>query len=266
MSLLKPQRILADNEQTKKIYGVGKMTQRRMRRYGIHTVGDLKTWVHNIQNNRRTTPAQKKSLIERMVNTVTRNEHAGECIEGYSVRIHNRLARNALIRFIRDQCGLERFILPPYGSRTRSPPIAGRDSPMFARELVVETNGNPPYEGGWKWPYGPLRRTLLADIPVFPHGKVPKMPENLSQDERNNLIRSERSRHRYRQKLPCGCFRSMKTCRDFSRENNNRRGRSTRPYCKWNEIRSRCHDDNGDSMRARNNNRLIQTKQKHSKK
>lgn len=265
MSLLKPQRILADNDHVKKIYGVGKMTQRRLERYGIHTVGEIKAWIQNIKDNRRMTPNQKKRAIEQMVNSVTKNKHAGECIEGYSVRIHNRISRNALVRFIRDQCGLERLMLPPYGSRTRSPPLPGRDSHRFAKELVVATNGNPPYEGNWKWPYGPLRRTALADIQVFPHGKIPKMPDHLTQDERNNLIRSEGSRHRYRQNLPCTCFRSRNTCRDFSRVNHNRRTLPIRPYCEWDDVVSKCRDDRYIAVSTRNAKKSKQPRRNKSK-
>ena len=160
-----------------------------------------------------------------------------ECLPSPQVRLHNRIARNALIRFMRDQCGVPRNLLPPWGSRTRDPPLPHKTSPRFAKQLVVpylQGNGlKPPYEGGWKWPHGPQTPTALASVPTYPDGKVPKMPPNLTTNQRNALIRDLTSTQALRQGFPCGCFQSKATCQDFNPSRHNRRTHPHLPSCKW---------------------------------
>ena len=236
MSLLKPQPYLRGEVRLRKIFGIGSVTATRLRAKGLSKVKDLKQWLRGVRNGPGTV-SQKKAKIEKMVNEVTANRRAMKCLEGYQVRLHNRIARNALVRFMRDQCGLPRNLLPPWASRTRDPPLPDKTSPHFAKQLVVryQSGGRlkPPYEGGWKWPHGPQKPTTLASVPTYPDGKVPKMPPNLTRAQRNALIRDMTSGQALRQGFPCECFQSRATCQDFNPSRRNRRTHSHLPPCKW---------------------------------
>lgn len=236
MSLLKPQPYLRGEVRLRKIFGVGPMTGNRLATRGLVKVKDLKQWLREVRNGPGT-QAQKKAKIEKMVNEVTANRRSLKCLEGYQVRTHNRIARNALVRFMRDQCGLPRNLLPPWAFRTRDPPLPHKPSPHFAKQLVIRyASGRrlkPPYEGGWKWPHGPRKPTAMASLPTYPDGKVPKMPTNLSTNQRNALIRDLTSNQALRQGFPCACFQSKETCQDFNPSRHNRRTHPHLPSCKW---------------------------------
>lgn len=234
MSLLQPQPYLRGEDRLRKIYGVGRMTSTRLRTKGLVKVEDLKKWLRDVKNGPGT-QRQKRTRIEHLVNEVTVNRRARSCLEGYQVRLHNRVARNALVRFMRDQCRLSRALLPPWGSRTRDPKTR-----PFAKELVTAYGPGqtkPPYEGGWKWPHGPLKPTGKPSVPLYPDGRVPKMPLTLTKAQRDALIRG--GAQKPRQEFPCSCFQSKETCQDFNPSRHNRPGNHL-PSCRW--ARGECKD------------------------
>lgn len=249
MSLLSPQAYLGGEVSLRKIFGVGPMTAGRLRARGLIKVKDLKGWLSAVKKERISQRA-KKAKIEALVNEVTANRRPLSCLEGYQVRLHNRIARNALVRFMRDQCRLSRTLLPPWGSRTRDPPRPARPSPLFAKELVLSYRGKPPYEGGWKWPHGPPKPTSLASVPTFPDGQVPKMPSTLTKAQRDALIRDLTSPHSLRQGFPCECFQTKDTCQDFNPRRHNRRTHPNLPPCHW--LRDKCHPYGPRRMLKRN--------------
>lgn len=250
MSLLKGQPYLGADEPLRKIYGVGRMTATRLRTKGLVKVKDLKAWLRDVRRGPGT-HLTKKRKIESLVNDVTMNRRRLKCLEGYQVRSHNRIARNALVRFLRSQCHLPANLIPPWGSRTRLPPRQGRPSPLFAKQLVEPYNGKPPYEGGWQWPHGPLRPTTLASVPMFPYGKAPKLAPELTQAQRDALIRSPHSPQRFRQAFPCSCFQSKETCQDFNPSRANRRLAGGPPPCRWLTGQATCQNAGRRRKRSR---------------
>lgn len=223
-----------DRYTVRRVPGVGRMTQMKLlRTYGIAKLGELRDFVLDIKRDPDLTVAQKRAALETFVNRVTRNTRRGVCLEGYAPRLHNRLARDGLIRFMRTdgRLAVPAAMAPPYAAKVRDPA-----DPAFDRGLVEAPH---TYEGGWAFPHGGATKPTGRPRPLFyPYGRSSKMPVGITNAARNNLIRND-PRHAARQTYPCNCFRSQATCSDFGPRRGNRIVDPRLPPCWWDGAKCR---------------------------
>ncbi len=229
----------------RRIYGIGPlMAQRLKTNHNIRTRVQLRNFILGIVNNPDLSQNQKKIRLETFVNNLTRNPRYGQCLEGNIPRIHNKMARDGLIRFMMVDLNIGVALKPTYYDRSRKPPRIGDPSPRYSSALIRfhGAHGNrPPVEGGPAFPHGPALPTRPGTLPpAVPFGKSQGFPAGLRVNQRNAWIRDPTDPHSNRQYWPCDCFRSRETCQDFAPQRQNRRLDPTKPFCTWDAALNAC--------------------------
>lgn len=222
----------------RKIRGIGPLMSRRlMTSYNIQTTLQLRTFLLGIINESKLSRNQKKKRLEEFVNNLTRNPRFGNCLEGNQPRIHNQMARDALIRFMMIDMKMDPRLKPRFYNRSRKPPKPTSPSPRYDHRLIIPygiSDQHPPFEGGAAFPHGPTTPNKEGvHPPSLPFSKSQGFPPGLTRAQRDAWIRNLGDLHHNRQFWPCTCFQTKDTCQDFSPSRRNRRLDTTLPSCEW---------------------------------
>jgi len=173
---------------------------------------------------------ERSRNLKHSLNRITRNQRPVSCFEGYAIRMHNRLGRDALVKLLRDVGGFPEWILPSTAERSRDPMDAAFD-PRLVRNVL----GEGPTEGGYAFPHdGGLHPAPWFGEPTYPDGRDPLRTDHPLRDP--FLPRAQRDvvvRASPRPQWPCSCFRTRTTCEDMDYRRGNRIGGTARAFCTW---------------------------------
>lgn len=232
---------------TRDIRGVGPYVARRMlENYAIANTLQLANYINGLPT---------RFQVQNFVDDVTQNKRSCECIEGYVVRRHNRQAREGIIDWIvLAMPAFPQRLLPNYADphSTRAPPrpgqgalVPGQGGRRFYRRVVRRVGPVPAFEGGWPYPHArPAARNLATNpaaaqgVATFPYGrhdyKGSALEAALTRAARDAILSDPNPRNAAynRRYWPCACFKSRRTCQDFTPGRGNRPGGGLSP-CGW---------------------------------
>lgn len=205
--------------------GIGRMAKERMIQHNLATVEAFNEYIVSHTNDE----------IRGLINAISTNLRAEECLEGYYPRKHNKRIVDGLTEHIKTIRGS--FTMLDY-KRIRAPlnktnklvincktktlePYVSYNNSVFSQSTMVR-------EG--------LAYPLVGPKTQYQYGKSCIPSAKLTITERDRLIRTDpifRNRRQYK----CQCFLSEETCNDFTRQRQNRiinrRNKPTMKYCRW---------------------------------
>lgn len=220
--------------------GIGKMSRKRLIDMNFATVEELTDYILSPETT-------DEDLIQ-LVDQIALNPRANVCLEGYYPRVHNKRIKDGLTAHI--LAYRPNFTIDDYRT-VRAPESATGDDVIQCGIPAQEWGAAGTYvahkKGAHHWgPYESFDGSSLSEATMqregiahratpgvgYRYGKACIPDPEATRAERDMMIRSNNI-YSNRQYYSCSCFRSKKTCEDFTEQRDNRRLDPTLSYCMW---------------------------------